>query len=385
MSSGAALLSRRVASRAASTEPLDQCEGTDARERTLGAMLRLLLLALGLRAGVAPEIAGIHVDDESCSGLVHDNITAQRISCAKFIHGLQNLTETAAAASLPRQLRVSVDAGTGWVCPQPQSSALCPHPGAPYCGCINITYQGVSRSVADHVIHFSDEVVLMDYDRSPQSVYSRALPYLTTADRSHGAKQVRVGVAISGCLASASPPCQPEYWATRNESELATLMSAAAPLLQRHPSFVGFSVFGPWGDQSKANPAPSDTQWPNGTGTWYINHSMIVDPNPATRNAWLSWAKTRKVGEVYIAPHAGPVALVSIPGIEGGPQGDADFCRFIAAGEKQVSTNQALPVCLSGCLALIHKSAMAAQGLRVQIFPGPSTDYEFIRNCSATP
>ena len=33
----AALLSRRVASRAASTEPLDQREGTDARERTLGA------------------------------------------------------------------------------------------------------------------------------------------------------------------------------------------------------------------------------------------------------------------------------------------------------------------------------------------------------------
>ena len=278
----------------------------------MGHHRQLLWLALGLRAGVAPEIGGIHVDDESCSGLVHDNVTAQRISCAKFIHGLQNLTEIAAAVKsavgLPRKLRVSVDAGTGWVCPQASCTP-------PYCGCINITYEGVSRSVADHVIHFSDEAVLMDYDRSPQGVYSHALPYLTTADRSHGAKQIRVGVAISGCLGPAtdiSPPCQAESWATRNESELAELMQAAAPLLQRHPSFVGFSVFGPWAAQSKANPAPADTQWPNGTGSWYINHSMVVDPSPTTKNAWLSWAKSRRLGEVYIAPHAGPVALVSI-------------------------------------------------------------------------
>jgi hypothetical protein len=46
-------------------------------------------------------------------------------------------------------------------------------------------------------------------------------------------------------------------------------------------------------------------------------------------------------------------------GIEGGPQGDADFCRFIGEGERQ--------------------------GLRVQLFAGASYDYRFIRNCSATP
>jgi hypothetical protein len=280
--------------------------------------LLLLSLALELCDEVtAGNVDAIHVDDESCSGLVHDNVTAQRISCAKFLHNLQNLSETAAAvsASLPRRLRVSVDAGTGWVCPQASCTP-------PYCGCINITYQGVSRSVADHVIHFADEAVLMDYDRSAQGVYARALPYLTTADHSQETKQIRVGVAISGCISEAAyrsaeaapkPPCQPESWATRNERELAALMAAATPLLQRHPSFVGFSVFGPWAAHSLANPAPPDTRWPNGTGTWYINHSMIVDPNPTTKRAWLSWAKTRSVSEVYIAPHAGNVALVSIP------------------------------------------------------------------------
>ena len=48
------------------------------------------LLLLGLRAAVGPEIAGYHVDTESCSGLVHDNVTAQRISCAAFLDMLDN-------------------------------------------------------------------------------------------------------------------------------------------------------------------------------------------------------------------------------------------------------------------------------------------------------
>jgi hypothetical protein len=331
--------------------------------------LRLLVLALGLRAGAAPEIDAIHVDDESCSGLVHDNVTAQRISCAKFIAGLQNLTESAAAASaragLPRRRRGSGDAGPGGVCPQgPQCTP-------PYCGCINITYQGVSRSVADHVIHFSDETVLMDYDRSPQRVYDRALPYLTTADRTHGAKQVRVGVAISGCIptdadttadAPPPPPCQAESWATRNESELAALMSAALPLLQRHPSFVGFSVFGPWGDHSKHSPAPSDTQWPHGTGSWYINHSMIVDPSPVTKNAWLSWAASRKVGEVYIAPDAGPVALVAVPVRSSPPppleqlsssSSSSQSAQLCGLAAPSLDADARLPVCVCVCLALL--------------------------------
>lgn len=279
----------------------------------LAGLLLLLLLSDSFGVCSAALIDGIHLDDEGCSGLVHDNATGQQIYCQQFFQGLQNLSETMAnvSASLPNRLRLSVDAGTGWVCPQPSCTP-------PYCGCINITYQGVSRSVADHVIHFVDETVLMDYDRSPQEVYARALPYLTTADRSYGAKQIRVGVAISDCIAKTtqaapSPPCQAEFWATRNESELAALMAAAAPLLHRHPSFAGFSVFGNWVVQSAANPALADTKWPNGTGTWYINHSMILDTNPSARNAWLSWAKTRRVGEVYIAPHHGHDALVSIP------------------------------------------------------------------------
>ena len=110
-----------------------------------------------------------------------------------------------------------------------------------------------------------------------------------------------------------SPPCQPEGWATRNETELAALMAAAEPLLKRHPSFVGFSVFGPWMGQSLDNPAPPATPWPKSSGTWYINHSMILDPDPTTKQAYLRWAATRRVAEVYIAPHAGQFALVAIP------------------------------------------------------------------------
>eukprot|EP01052_Picozoa_sp_SAG31_P061894 SAG31_NODE_20937_length_561_cov_2.158009_1_plen_130_part_01 len=124
--------------------------------RMATAMLFLLALALGLRAGVvAPQIGGIHVDDESCSGLVKDGVVHHNdSSCIKYIRDLQQQQHdnaaVATALGLPHKLRVVVDAGTAWVCygdPGPDPT------------CTNITYDGVTRSVADHVIHFSDEAV----------------------------------------------------------------------------------------------------------------------------------------------------------------------------------------------------------------------------------
>ena len=65
--------------------------------------------------------------------------------------------------------------------------------------------------------------------------------------------------------------------------------------------------------QSLDNPARPATAWPKSSGTWYINHSMILDPDPTAKQAYLRWAATRRVAEVYIAPHAGQFALVAIP------------------------------------------------------------------------
>ena len=297
---------------------------------------------------ITMPITAFHVDTESCSGLVHDNVTAQRISCAAFLGGLKNLSTTLVHASqnLNRTgdgswLRLAVDAGTGWVCPQPQPCT------PPYCGCINISFGGKNVSVAEHVVDLADETVLMDYRTTAAAVYAGAVAYLKIADAHPADKKVRVGVATS------PPPGPP--WATRNESELAALMAAAEPLLSRHPSFVGFSVFGPW---TAVDPAPSSTKWPVGTGTWYTNHSMITDPDTTTRDKWLSWAKIRGISEIYIAPHAGANALISIGGIEGGPYNDRRFCEFIGlAGQ---------------------------QGLGVQLLSDPITDYHFLKNCTAS-
>ena len=60
--------------------------------------------------------------------------------------------------------------------------------------------------------------------------------------------------------------------------------------------------------------------------------------------------------QVFIAPHAGTDALISIPGVEGSPVSDARFCEFVRlAGE---------------------------QNLRVQLLSSPETDLHFLRNCT---
>ena len=52
-------------------------------------------------AHTAALLQGFHVDDESCSGLVADNVTQQVAKCATFFTLLSNLSKTLRAASDP--------------------------------------------------------------------------------------------------------------------------------------------------------------------------------------------------------------------------------------------------------------------------------------------
>ena len=111
----------------------------------------------------------------------------------------------------------------------------------------------------------------------------------------------------------------------------------------------------PWtrvSDDAAPFRACSDTR-----GTWDIDHAPLIDVNTTRRDAWLAWARARNVSEVYIAPHAGADALISIPGVEGSPANDKRFCDFVWLAERQ--------------------------GLSVQLLSDPATDMKFIRNCSA--
>ena len=299
-----------------------------------GALLALAQLA-------AARITGFHVDDESCSGLLMNNRTDQELKCAAYFRSLANVSATLAQYSSGLKgppLTLTVDAGTAWSCPAGQA------------GCFNLTFNGTTKSVAEHVVDLTDGVVLMDYDRSPQRVVRRAAPYLSYADSVGGA--VSVGLAIAG------PPYNESLsWQTRDEKELAGVMAGSLPALSAHPSFKGFSVFlsATWGANS--GPAGDALPWPGNTGVWYIDHGLVLDE---TRRApWLAWAQTRRIGAVFIAPHAGNRALISIPGKEGSAADDVKFCDFI------------------------HQAG--AKGIDVQLLSDPVLDIAFIRNCSARP
>jgi hypothetical protein len=276
------------------------------------------------------------VDDESCSGLIQDNKTAQLISCNRFFSSLVNLSSAVAEASksLPATLRLAVDAGTGWVC---QTGAT---------NCFNITFNGATKSVAQHVVDLADEVVLMDYDTSAAKVLSRARPYLEYADAC--GKSVVVGLAV------AAHGDEPQWWQVRTEADLAALMRDAAPALGAFASFGGYAVFT---DSAWLSHAPHSVALPafSRTATWYIDHAAVL--NATQRDSWLAWARARNVSAVYVAPHAGADALISIPGVEGSPENDRRFCDFVWLAERQ--------------------------GLSVQLLSDPATDLAFLRNCSS--
>ena len=143
-----------------------------------------------------------------------------------------------------------------------------------------------------------------------------------------------------------------------DETALAALILAAQTKFRRHKSFAGFAVFADWWHAASVwKPAPEATQWPRGTGIWYSNHSMILDPNTTTRDALFAWARSRGVTEIYMAPHSMPAL------IEGSSGGDystmARLCEFLEIGSRF--------------------------GVDVQLFSNLfANDAWFMRNCSSS-
>ena len=302
-----------------------------------------LLLLVNLAVPVLARLQGFHVDDESCSGLVQDNATAQVARCARFFAGIANLTAEIEEAGLPGvPLTISVDTGIAWICPAGATN------------CVNMTWGSATKSVGEHVVDLADEVLLMDYRRDAATVVAAAAPFLRYADESGAGTVVRVGVAIAAPPAPGSAP--PASWQTRNESELLALFTAVKPALAAYRSFDGFAVFtgDAWRAQAAASP-PLPAPPASKSGVWYMDHQVAL--NLTLRAEWLAWAAERSVDTVYVAPHAGKDALISIPGVEGSPENDKLFCDFIW---------------------LAH-----AQGVNVQLLSSPTTDMPFIRNCTS--
>jgi|EP01044_Picomonas_judraskeda_P002594 hypothetical protein len=316
-------------------------------------LLRLLLHLLAV--DVQPthgSVSGYHVDDETCSGLLYDNKTTQLPKCAKFFGMLANtslqLQQLSAELGRPQPLKLTVDAGVGWTCPQQQPCT------PPYCGCFNVTFGGATKSVAKHVIDLADETVLMDYKKNAADVYQAAEPFLVYADSHPQEKRIRVGVAVN------DPASKTQPFEVSDEAALGALMAAAEPFLRRHRSFAGFAVFASWWYASSlVKPAPASTTWPRGTGVWYLNHSMVLSPDGRDRVAWLQWAKSRGITEIYTAPHAGDGALISTPGRSGSSADDQRFCDFVA------------------------EAAKVDYGIEIQLLSAPEADKHWFKNCSA--
>eukprot|EP00039_Didymoeca_costata_P023559 m.7509 g.7509 ORF g.7509 m.7509 type:complete len:307 (+) comp3725_c0_seq1:93-1013(+) len=295
-------------------------------------LLIFALMFLNFRL-INGRITGFHIDDETCSGLTIDGHTKpeQELLCAKFFASLSNITQLLKKVnpSLPgNPLTLTVDAGTGWVCT----------PGAT--NCFNLTYNGSTKSVAEHVVDLADFVVLMDYDRNESNVYTRALPYLTYADSINKKNSISVGLAV------VTKGQTPAWWQISDEVALEALMVGSLPKLTQHPSFRQFSVFT---DESWQSQQSSSNLSFQKTGVWYINHTIVLDST--LRTSWLEWARSRNITEVYIAPHASNVDLI------GNPNNAPLFCSFIHLAESSYDIN-------------------------VELLTNPSMDIDFIRNCS---
>jgi len=230
---------------------------------------------------------------------------------------------------LPVPLKLHVDAGTAWSCPTGSE------------GCFNVTYGGVTKSVADHVVDLSDEVLLMDYDRNTSSLYQRAKPYLDCADQIGKEKSISVGVAV------ASQSESPQSWQTHSEEEMESMMADANPLLHKHASFKQYQVFtdGEWESWNSTKGPVTFSP----AGTWYMDHAAVL--NATLRQEWLDWAKARAVTAVHIALHAGNLDLL------GTAQSSEQFCEFV-------------------------KQADSCCDIDITLYGVPTQDIAWIRACS---
>ena len=153
-----------------------------------------------------------------------------------------------------------------------------------------------------------------------------------------------------------------DAWAFANETAMLHHLRDVEPLLRSHSAFAGFAVFGSWWyGNALAQPAPANITWPAETGVWYINNSMVLDPDASTRDDWLRWAASRNISQVYVNPESpipGNDMTTKLITANGSSQSDRKFCDFIHVAAKQ--------------------------GLAVQLFSSPLADLPFLRSCNAS-
>ena len=240
-----------------------------------------------------------------------------------------------------------MDSGTSWSCPEGDGTT----------SCYSVPWAGKNQSVARHVVDIADEVALMDYDTDSKAVIRRAQRYLDYADSQGKNASVRVGLWLAGWNESGSAFNPGDM--SRNESDLEVQMAELHDQLAIHPSFKDFAVFTdsggpgsptpsdlePWKDQSEHTPFTGSF---SSAAQWYIDHAAVL--NTTERASWLSWAKSRKLSSVWIAPHATNVDLIEIPGVEGSHANDVAFCAFIGEADRIGVDVQlfASPMSLSG-------------------------------------
>ena len=137
------------------------------------------------------------------------------------------------------------------------------------------------------------------------------------------ARSIVVGLAIWN--QAATPPQQ--WWQCRDEAALESLMATLQPTLAKHRSFRGFAVFNSqsWVESAAQNPAPTSTAFLP-SALWGIGVDNSVALNSTVGEAWLAWAKSRRIHTAYVCPHCSNIDLIPIPGIEGSAADAKQFC-----------------------------------------------------------
>lgn len=318
------------------------------------------------------KFVGFTIDVETCSGL--GNKTQQAVVCQEYFTLLSNWSYF--IQEQDPSLLLSVDAGTAWACPPATSTVNTPHQLAQDT-CFNITYNNKTASVAEHVIDLCNQTVIMDYDQNATNAYLRALPYLqyancltstmvkkynnsdsnyrrnnynyndndddnqynsngdivnmkdsnSNSNYKYGMKQIVVGLAITNNGENAL------WWQTSNEKQLEELMSTLKTMIIENGFeniFENFSIFtsDSYYNNSKANPCDENNQncTMHNTYLWHLDEVVVY--NQTYQQDWLSWAQSRRVNGIYIAPHAG-----NRPFIGGNLNDENMFCEFLLSAD----------------------------------------------------
>ena len=177
---------------------------------------------------------------------------------------------------------------------------------------------GTSKLLSEWLIDLTDEAIIMDYDRVPASLLSRAEPYLTYADGQPN-KSVTVGLALN------VPGGTATWWQTANLTELEALVAVTLPSLAQHRSFSGrIALFhaGTLWNSSTANVTIANEP----KTIWYMVDDWVY--NTTAREEFFALAARQHIVQIYDAPHAG-----ARPHIGAAPADEAMYRDFVRAAD----------------------------------------------------